>query len=107
MSARTASRRLSALACHLAATPAATTEPAPPSHFDGTHQVMLDQGTQQRGTGGTPREAREATVEVCCIGAGISGIVTAVELADAGCDDVLIIEKGDDVSTPATLQLLA
>ena len=78
-------RRLGALANHVAAESIRQPE----------WTTVLDQATQLTGT--IKREARIESVEVCCIGAGISGLVACVELADAGIDSCLLIEKGADI----------
>ena len=68
-------------------------DPSPRSPAAGTNNKTLDQAPQSQQT----RAAVTKHVEVCCIGAGISGLVTAVELSDVGCDSVLLIEKADGI----------
>ena len=87
-------RRLRTLHSHVVAPqPAAEQLTRQPDHFAGTFNKTLDQGVQ----GARTDPGRTDTVEVCCIGAGMSGIVTAVELSDAGVDSVLLIDKADDL----------
>ena len=86
-------RRLRALHSHVVAPQPAAELIRQPDHFAGTFNKTLDQGVQ----GARTDPGRTDSVEVCCIGAGISGIVTAVELSDAGVDSVLLIDKADDL----------
>jgi hypothetical protein len=86
-------RRLRALAAHVAAPCGSTAAVRQPEHMQGTNQTTAEQEVQGR----QQREPRQQEVEVCCIGAGISGLVTAVELSDAGVSSCLLIEKAEDI----------
>jgi cyclohexanone monooxygenase len=86
-------QRLRALAAHVAAPCGSTAAVRQPEHMQGTNQTTASQEVQGR----AQREPRQQEVEVCCIGAGISGLVTAVELSDAGVSSCLLIEKAEDI----------